>query len=92
MIYKKLKYIFIVAYLLSIEVYGQWVIDPLVSLKNESPKTGVGIYAGRNLPFQWPLLGFKIRGGIDYFFEKTDITASQIGNRIKSAGYRIIDC
>ena len=72
MIYKKFKYIFIVAYLLSIEVYGQWEIDPLISFKNESPKTGIGIYAGRNLPFQWPLLGFKIRGGIDYFFEKTD--------------------
>ncbi|MEJ2616569.1 MAG: hypothetical protein P8Z35_16555 [Ignavibacteriaceae bacterium] len=72
MIYNKLKFIFFVAYLLSIEVYGQWEIDPLINFKNESPKTGVGIYAGRNLPFQWPLLGFKVRGGIDYFYEKSD--------------------
>lgn len=65
-----MKYIFFVTYLLSIEVYGQWEIDPFISFKNESPKTGIGIYAGRNLPFQWPLIGFKIRGGIDYFYEK----------------------
>jgi hypothetical protein len=72
MICKKIKYIFFFAYLLLTEVYGQWEIDPHVSYKNNSPKTGIGIYAGRNLPFQWPLLGFKIRGGIDYFYEKID--------------------
>lgn len=70
MIYRKLKYIFLVAYLLSIEVYGQWEIDPFIGFKNELPETGVGIYAGRNLAFQWPLIGFKIRGGVDYFYEK----------------------
>jgi len=46
---------------------AQWEAGGSFNYKSEVPKTGAGLYAGRNLPFQWATIGLKVRFGIDVY-------------------------
>ena len=48
-------------------VLAQWELNGTFNYKSEIPNVGLGIGAARNLPFQWPTIGLKVRGGIDLF-------------------------
>jgi len=48
-------------------VLAQWEVNGTFNYKSEIPNFGFGIGAARNLPFQWPTIGLKVRGGIDLF-------------------------
>jgi len=48
-------------------VLAQWEVNGTFNYKSEIPNVGLGIGAARNLPFQWPTIGLKVRGGIDLF-------------------------
>ena len=46
---------------------AQWEVNGTFNYKSEIPNVGLGIGAARNLPFQWPTIGLKVRGGIGLF-------------------------
>jgi hypothetical protein len=48
-------------------VLAQWEISGTFNFKSEIPNVGPGIGVARNLPFQWPIIGLKVRVGIDLF-------------------------
>lgn len=48
-------------------VFAQWEVNGTFNYKSEIPNVGLGIGAARNLPFQWPIIGLKVRAGIDLF-------------------------
>ncbi|MGD8305620.1 MAG: hypothetical protein PVF17_03115 [Ignavibacteria bacterium] len=49
------------------QAFPQWEAGGTFNYKSESPEIGFGITAARNLPFQWPVIGFKVRAGFDLF-------------------------
>jgi hypothetical protein len=57
--------------LLSSNSIAQWEAGVLVNLKNEVPKRGLGFIVSRNLPFQFPVLGLKVRLEADFFRHST---------------------
>ena len=62
------NYLFIFIVLLMIQpISAQWEAGASFNYKSEIPRTGFGLYAGRNLPFQWATIGLKVRSGIDLF-------------------------
>lgn len=48
-------------------VLAQWELSGTFNYKSEIPNVGLGIGVARNLPFQWPIIGLKVRGGINLF-------------------------
>jgi hypothetical protein len=48
-------------------LFAQWEMNGTFNYKSEIPNIGFGIGAARNLPFQWPIIGLKVRGGINLF-------------------------
>jgi hypothetical protein len=55
--------------------YSQWEAGAAYSFKNSIPEDGFSIVVGRNLPFQWPLVGFMVNSGGRFFSENSDLTA-----------------
>jgi hypothetical protein len=51
---------------------AQWSGGISVNLKDEVPKRGVGFIITRNLPFQFPQYGFKVRFEGNYFTQDID--------------------
>lgn len=58
---------------------AQWEISESYNYKSEIPSNGIGIYAGRNLPFQWATIGLKVRAGADIYRE-TDKNSKRFTN------------
>lgn len=50
---------------------AQWSAGVSVNLKNEKPKRGIGFVVSRNLPFQFPVVGFKVRFEADYYVQNS---------------------
>lgn len=62
----------LIVFLLIQPGFAQWEAGGSFNFKNEAPKTGIELYVGRNLPFQWATIGLKIRGGIDLYISKNN--------------------
>lgn len=62
---------------LTLPLYGQWEVGSSFNFKSESPEIGFGINAARNLPFQWPVIGFKVRAGFDLFKGKESVNDAE---------------
>jgi len=66
-------YLVVLIVLLPIQpMLAQWEAGGSFNYKSEVPKTGIELYVGRNLPFQWATIGLKIRGGVDLYLSKND--------------------
>ncbi|MCH8032757.1 MAG: hypothetical protein IH950_03225 [Bacteroidetes bacterium] len=64
-------------------VLAQWEVNGSFNYKSEIPNVGLGIGAARNLPFQWPTIGFKVRAGIDLFRSTEIQTENGVQSTIK---------
>lgn len=70
---KGLHYLIILFVLLPTQpISAQWEAGGSFDYKSEIPKTGIGLYSGRNLPFQWATIGLKVRAEIDLYRSKND--------------------
>lgn len=61
-------------------ITAQWETGGSLNYKSEIPRTGIGLYAGRNLPFQWATIGLKVRCGIDFFIGKSNNNSKTFTN------------
>jgi hypothetical protein len=70
---KKYFTLFLLVFSLSLSSnsIAQWGAGVSVNLKNEEPNRGVGFIVSRNLPFQFPVLGFNVRFEADFFRHST---------------------
>lgn len=67
-----IKYIFIIIFLFTVNIYCQWEVSPVFNFKSEKPQSGAGLYVSRNLPFQFATFGLKVRGEINYYWNDID--------------------
>ena len=68
---KSFHYLFVIVALLIVQpTTAQWEAGGSFNYKSEAPKTGIELYAGKNLPFQWATIGLKMRGCIDLYISK----------------------
>ena len=72
-------------------VLAQWEVSGTFNYKSEIPNVGLGIGAARNLPFQWPTIGLKVRAGIDLFksTEIQTVNGAQSTERFSSEDFHV---
>lgn len=68
--YKKILLTCIVFCFFSQTNFSQWEVGPLYNIKKNIPSHGFGVHFSRNLPYQFPDFGIKIKGELDIFQQK----------------------
>lgn len=71
--------------------FSQWESGFSYKIKNEVPQNGIGLMVSRNLPFQRPSFGIKIRGEINLFrqTETENILGKNIDINYLSEDYHV---
>jgi hypothetical protein len=60
------------------QVFPQWEFGGSYNHRIEEPENGFGIMVSRNLPFQWPAAGLKLRLGIELYRNTEEINGETI--------------
>lgn len=70
----KILCLFLILVICSDVVYSQWKAGASYNTKRDVPGNGFGVNIGRNMPFQWPLIGFMIRAGANLFTTNNELS------------------
>lgn len=71
---RKIKFLLLVIFSSSQLIYSQWEAGASYSKKTGIPESGFSLSFGRNLPFQWPLVGFMIKAEGSFYELNYDIS------------------
>jgi len=74
---RKIRVLFLILFICSNFVYPQWQAGVSYSIKSGIPENGLGITISRNLPFQWPLIGFMVRAEANLFSTNSDFSGER---------------
>ncbi len=77
---RKTIFLLLILLICSYPVYSQWQAGVSYNIKSSIPENGFGIAISKNLPFQWPLIGFMVRAEANLF--GTNSVVSGEGNPI----------
>src|SRR3970040_130749 len=69
---------FLIIFLMTPLTLSQWEIGGSYKIKSDTPANGFGISISRNLPFQSPNLGIKVRAEVNLFRENAEVNFSGI--------------
>jgi len=74
---------FLIIFLITPITLSQWELGGSYKIKSDIPENGFGISISRNLPFQGPNLGIKVRAEVNLLRENAEVNFSGINEELK---------